>query len=257
MRLLIHREKREIVDGVERVVSKARIYAVSDISKNVQTLLGYVKSADLKKPSGSIIKTDQSKEFIILDAGFTDKHKRLRKFAQTIPLKDIGAIIAETGINKNSVIVEGGVGSGALASALANVAKKVISYEIRDESVKMSESNFKFLEVNNIEIKKKSLYDGIDEADVDVVVLDVPEPHRVVKSAASALAVGGFLVAYCPHVSQVAKFLEAVGKCESLMQQKTVELIERLWVVDSQRSRPKNSPIGHSAFLVFARKVIA
>lgn len=257
MRLLIHREKKEVVDGVNRIVSKARTYAVTDTSKDVQTLLGKVSAKDLQKPSGSIIKTDQNKEFIILDATFIDKHKRLRKFAQTIPLKDIGAIIAETGLNKDSVVVEGGVGSGALASALANVAKKVVSYEIRDESAKMSETNFKFLDIKNVEIKRKSLYDGIDETDVDVVVLDVPEPHKVVEHAADALAVGGFLVAYCPHISQVAKFLAEVDKRDSLIQQKTVELIERLWAVDELRSRPKNSPIGHSAFLVFVRRITA
>jgi len=255
MRLLVHREKKEVVDGVNRIVSKARTYAITDTSKDVHTLLGKISQKDLEKPSGSVIKSDQGKEFVVFDASFIDIHKRLKKFAQTIPLKDIGSIIAETGINKDSVVVEGGVGSGALSASLANIAKKVISYEVRDESEAAAKANFKRLSVSNVEVKRKSLYDGIDETGVDLVVLDVPEAHRVVNHAAKALKVGGFLVAYCPHVSQVGLFLDEVRKSDVLIHEKSVELIERLWAVDELRSRPKNSPIGHSAFLVFVRRI--
>lgn len=257
MRLIIFREKREVVDGVQRTISKARQYAVRDLSKDFDTLNGKFAKKDLSAPSGSIIKTDQGKEALIMDASFIDVHKRLRKFAQTIPLKDIGLILAETGINKDSIIVEGGVGSGALSASLANVAKKVISYEVRDESEKTASENLKEMDIKNVTIKRASLYDDISEKDVDAIILDVPEPWNVVKHAAKALKVGGFLVSYSPSLAQVSKVADEVRKHDVLLYQKSVELIERLWVVDGERLRPKNTPIGHSGFIVFVRKVKA
>ena len=257
MKLLIHREKRENVDGRERIISKQKQYFISDLSRDVETLYGRIKKSDLCSPSGSIIISSSGQEFVVLDVSFVDMYKHLKKFAQTIPLKDIGLIIAETGINKDSVVVEGGAGSAALSIALANVAKCVFSYDIRDECLKMSKSNIEFVGFTNIVLKNADLYEHILERDVDVVCFDVPEPHRAVKNAVVALKVGGFLVNYSIHVSQVQKFVEEVKKHDSLMCVKTVELIERPWAVDEKRLRPNNSGIGHSGFLTFVRKIRA
>ncbi|PIN76033.1 hypothetical protein COV18_01260 [Candidatus Woesearchaeota archaeon CG10_big_fil_rev_8_21_14_0_10_37_12] len=254
MKILIHREKREVVDDKERTVSKEKRYFVDELSKDFPTFYGMIKKADLQK-SGVVIKTDKDQEFIIFDASFIDVHKNLKKFAQTIPLKDIGAIIAETGINKDSVVVEGGVGSAALAIALANVAKQVISYEIRDDCIKTAEENIKQTSTKNIVLKKASLYEGIDEKNVDVVCFDLPEPWHAVKYATKALKVGGFLVNYSIQLSQVQKFVEEVHKQDELYYVKTVELIERPWAIDNKRLRPNNSGIGHSGFLTFVRKI--
>lgn len=255
MKLLIHKEKREIVEGREFIVAKARQYFVTDLSKDVHTLYGAIPKAELSKPSGSVVKADTGKEFILIDASFVDIYKRLRKLPQTIPLKDIGLIIGETGINHESVIVDGGLGSGALASALAHLVKHVTSYEIRDDCIKTSESNIKMLGLTNITIKKKSLYDGIDEKDVDVITLDLPEPWKVIPHAAKALKIGGFLVSYSPSVPQVQDFVNGLQKNDQLLYVKTVELIERLWEIEGRRVRPKSTGIGHSGFISFARKI--
>ena len=255
MKVLIHKEKREVVDGREHVVSKAKQYFVADLSKDLHTLYGRISKEDLSRPSGSVVKSDTGKEFVILDASYIDVYKRFRKLPQTIPLKDIGLIIAETGINSQSLIVDGGVGSGALSASLARVAGKVVSYEIRDDCIKTAQDNLDFAQIKNVEIKKQSLYDGIDESDVDLITLDVPEPWKVVAHAAKALKIGGFIVSYSPSVPQVQDFVEALRKNDSFNYLKSVELIERLWEFDGRRVRPKSTGIGHSGFLVFARRI--
>ena len=257
MKLLIHKEKREIVDGREFIVAKARQYFVTDLSKDVHTLYGTIPKSDLSGPSGSVIKSDTGKEFVLLDASFIDVYKRLRKLPQTIPLKDIGFIVGETGINSQSVVVDGGLGSGALAAALAHIAKHVTSYEIREDCIKTAESNIKMLGLNNVTIKMKSLYDGIDEKDVDLITLDLPEPWKVIPHAAKSLKVGGFLISYSPSVHQVQDFVNELQKHDNLLYLKTVELIERLWEIEGRRVRPKSTGIGHSGFIVFARKIRA
>ncbi len=257
MKVLIHKEKREVVDGREFIVAKGKQYFVTDLSKDVHTLYGTISKAELSKPSGSVIKADNGKEFVLLDASHIDIYKRFRKLPQTIPLKDIGFIIGETGINKESIVVDGGLGSGALSSALAHVVKHVISYEIRDDCIKTAESNIKMIGLTNITVKKKSLYDGIDESDVDLITLDLPEPWKVVPHAVKALKVGGFLVSYSPSVPQVQDFVAEVHKHDKLLYLKSVELIERLWEVEGRRVRPKSTGIGHSGFLSFARRIKA
>lgn len=258
MRLLIHPEKREIVEGREQIVAKEKRYFVTNMEKDVRTLYGVVSKEELRAPSGSVIKTkDTEKEFIILDADFVDIHRRFKKLPQTIPIKDIGLIIAETGINSRSIVVDGGVGSGALAASLGNICKKVFSYDVRADHIKVSKENIELTGLENVEVKQKSLYDGIDEIGVDLVTLDLPEPWKVVEHAKKALRVGGYIVSYSPSVPQVQDFTEKVRQTEGFEILKTVEIIERKWEARGRKVRPKSISIGHSGFLTFARKIKA
>jgi len=255
MRVLIHPEKREVVDGREQIVSKEKRYVIADVTKDVDTFYGKIAKEELQKPSGSTILSSTKKEFIIFDAAFSDAYEKMRKLPQTVPLKDVGIILAETGINTQSTVVDGGVGSGALAASLANVAKHVTSYDVREDCIKVAEKNIKMLGLSNVTIKQQSLYDGIDEADVDLITLDVPQPWKVLEHAQRALKVGGFLVSYSPSVPQVQDFVNALSDYDKFFCIKTVELIEREWEVNGRKVRPKSTGIGHSGFLTFVRKI--
>ncbi|MBI4146069.1 methyltransferase domain-containing protein [Candidatus Woesearchaeota archaeon] len=258
MKVLIHKEKRAIVDGREYIVGDAEQYFVLDTKRDVATKYGTIAKEDLAKPSGSVLKTkDTGKEFILIEADYIDTYKRLRKLPQTIPLKDIGLVIGETGINHESNIVDAGLGSGALAIALARITKHVTSYEIREDHLAVAQENINMLDIKNITVKNKSIYDGIDEKNVDLVTFDLPEPWKAAGHAATALRVGGWLVSYSPSIPQVQDFVTAVEKDERLLMVKTVEIIERLWEIEGRKVRPKSTGIGHSGFLTFVRKVKA
>ena len=70
----------------------------------------------------------------------------------------IGAIITETGINKDSKVLDAGSGSGALSCYLAHIVKEVITYDIEDTAIKTTRENIKFLDLKNIKIRKKDIY---------------------------------------------------------------------------------------------------
>jgi tRNA (adenine57-N1/adenine58-N1)-methyltransferase len=55
------------------------------------------------------------------------------------------------------------------------------------------------LELKNLKVKKKSIYEGIEEKEVDIITLDLPEPWLAVGPAEAALKVGGFIVSYLPQ----------------------------------------------------------
>ena len=230
------------------------IFYVKDITKDYHCQFGFFKKQDLKKKNGSLIKTNKGYEFTLVKASFIDSYKKIKRDAQIISPKDIGVILSYTGINKNSVVVDAGAGSGALCCMLAHVAKKVITYDIREDFIKVVEENKKSLNLKNLIIKHKNLYEGIDEKDVDLIVLDLPEPWNTLEPAA-ALKPGGFLVSYSPSIPQTIDFVNAINCHKNFCHLKTIELIEREWEIQERRVRPKTQMIGHTGFLSFCRRI--
>ncbi|MBU0962599.1 MAG: methyltransferase domain-containing protein [Nanoarchaeota archaeon] len=224
---------------------QGRKYLVED--KNVSLNEGSIKKVKLGKN-----KTHSGKIVYAINPLFVDLVKKIKKGPAIILNKDIGLIITETGINKNSVVLDAGSGSGYLSSYLANICKKVITYENRKEFLKIAKKNFEFLNLKNIEIKQKDIYKGISEKNLDLITLDLMEPWKVLKHASKALKIGGFLICYLPTINQVIKLIKNIK--EPFMIIKTSEVIERKWITD-QRIRPESRLIGHTGFLIFLRKV--
>ena len=238
------------------LMNKNDKFLVKDTSKDYHTKHGYFKKEDLKKAKiGSKIKSNTGKEFTVFNPYFTDLYRKIKRGAQIIPLKDIGLIVAETGVNGKSKVVDAGAGSGALACFLANIVKEVISYEIRKDFIKIVKHNIKFLELKNIKVKNKNIYHGISDRNVDLLVLDLPEPWKAIKTAKKALKTGGFLVSYSTTIPQVADFVNKINKDENFVHVKTSEIIEREWEVDGRKVRPKSQAIGHSGFISFVRRI--
>ena len=236
------------------LISKNDKFLVKDTSKDYHTKHGFFKKEDLKK-SGKGIKTNTGKEFSIFNPFFIDLYRKIKRDAQIIPLKDIGLIVAETGISNKSKVVDAGSGSGALCCFLASIAKEVTTYDIREDFIEIVNYNIKFLNLKNIKIKNKNIYDGIDEKNIDIIVLDLPEPWNAIEAAKNALKAGGFLVSYSPTIAQTADFVNAVNKDENFAHIKTSEIIEREWEIDARKVRPKSQQIGHSGFVSFVRRI--
>src|SRR3989344_164146 len=238
------------------ITKQGRKFYARDLSQDLHTQYGFIKKEDLKKAKeGDLLKSNTNREFYIFNPQFIDLYRKIKRDAQIIPLKDIGFIIAETGINKSSKVLDAGSGSGALACFLAATAKEVVTYEIREDFIEIVKSNIEFLGLKNVKIKNIDIYQKIDDKNIDVVILDLPEPWKALENCAKALKAGGFLVSYSPSVPQVADFVNAVRKNENFVYLKTSEIAEREWEVEERKVRPKSRGIGHSGFLSFARKV--
>jgi tRNA (adenine57-N1/adenine58-N1)-methyltransferase catalytic subunit len=223
--------------------------------QDVHTQYGFVSKEDIEKAApGDVLSTNTGKEMAVIEASFVDMYRRIKRGPQIIPAKDLGLIVSETGINHKSVVLEAGSGSGALTCFLAHLVKKVYTYEIRDDFHEIAASNVKFLGLKNVVMRKGDIYSGIKEKNVDLVVLDLPEPWKVLPHF-SALKHGGFLVSYSPTIPQVGDFISEVRRIPGLMYLKTVEIIERDWEVEDRKIRPKSQAIGHSGFLTFVRRI--
>ena len=178
---------------------------------------------------------------------------KLKRGPQVILPKDIGMIIAYSGVDKNSVCIDAGTGSGWLAVSLARVAKQVYSYDVREDFTAIAEKNKQMLGLDNLILETGDVFKKINEKDADVVTLDMPGSEKALRNAKKALKPGGTVVGYLPHTEQVKKFamkLQSLGFTDI----HTIETIVRDMLVREEGVRPSTKGIWHTAYLVFARK---
>ena len=185
---------------------------------------------------------------------YIPKHyRRLKRAPQVILPKDIGIILAYTGANRESRCLDAGTGSGWLAISLARICKEVVSYDIREDFIKIAERNRLAEGLDNLTIKNADFTKKINEKDFDIVTLDMPNSDKAVKNSYKALKPGGYIVGYLPHMEQVKKFAAALEK-NSFHDINTMEVIMRDMLVRKEGMRPSTKGIWHTAYLVFAEK---
>lgn len=233
--------------------STGKKYLVKDLKEDYHTSFGIISAKDLKGKKSNL-KSSTGKHFTLIDATFPDLWEQFQRGPQIILQKDIGLIIAKTGINKDSEVVDAGGGSGSLCLSLANICKKVTVYEINPEHHKVVQKNITLTGMTNVVLKHDDIYKGIKEKNLDLITLDLPEPWQVTKHAEKALKDGAYLISYLPNLPQVQKFLVSL-RGTSFKVLETVELLERKWVINEQVMRPEFQMLGHTGFITICRKM--
>ncbi len=184
----------------------------------------------------------------------------MKRISGIIYPKDSSFLILWGDIFPGAKVVEGGVGSGAMLLALARIVGekgKVISYEEREDMIDIAAFNLReyFGRIPPwVEIKKANIYQGIEEKEVDRIILDVPEPWEVLPHAANSLQGGGILVTYLPTVLQVVRFSQKTREYPFLPPE-TVELLVRPWYIKGEVARPEHRMVAHTGFLTRVRKI--
>ena len=182
-------------------------------------------------------------------------YKKLKRGPQVILPKDIGIIIAYSGVNKDSICVDAGTGSGWLTVSLGLIAKHVYSYDIREEFSKIAEKNISLLNLKNVTLKIGDITKNISEKNVDIFTLDLPSSEKALKTVKKSLKPGGTVVAYIPHAEQVIKYCKKLSML-SFEEPYIVECILRDILVRKEGMRPSTKGVWHTAYLVFSRKPI-
>lgn len=181
-----------------------------------------------------------------------EPYKRFKRGPQVILPKDIGIIIAYSGVNKQSFCIDAGTGSGWLAVALAMVCKRVVSYDVREDFIRIAEKNKAMAKVDNLEFRNADITKGIKERDADLITLDMPSAEKALGKCKKSLKDGGMVVGYLPHVEQVARFIKRLEK-GGFYDIRTYECMLRDILVRQEGIRPSTKGIWHTAYLVFAK----
>ncbi|MEX0664844.1 MAG: tRNA (adenine-N1)-methyltransferase [Acidimicrobiia bacterium] len=222
---------------------------------------GVVRHDDLiGAPEGMTVRTTLGARLVAVRPTLAEYVLEMPRGAQVIYPKDLGPILVLGDIFPGAVVLESGVGSGALTMALLRAigpTGRVIGYEIRDDFAERARRNVEGLLGADVplHVTVRDVYDGIDEDELDRVVLDLPEPWRVVKHAESALRPGGILIAYLPTIGQVARLREELEESAFGMAQ-SLEVLHRTWHVEGQSVRPDHRMVAHTGFLTSARLLV-
>lgn len=254
---------QKIMEGeyVLLYLDQRRTYLVKvEAGKTFHTHKGFIKFDDvIGKEYGSTVVSSLNVQFTVLKPLLRDYiMKSVRKTQITYP-KDIALIIMFSGIGPGNRVVEAGTGTGALTTALAHYVKpngRVYSYEVRGEFLETAEKNLKRADLADfVELKNKDVAAGIDETDVDAVILDMATPWLVVAHAYKALKPCGTLVSFSPTIDQVVKTVEAL-KENDFIDIETVECLMRGMQTERGKTRPQTLMTAHTGYITFARKTL-
>ena len=212
------------------------------------------------QPEGTVAVTSRGARYLALRPTLAEYVLEMPRGAQIIYPKDLATIALFADIGPGQTVVEAGLGSGALTLVLLRLVGptgRVVSYETREEFARRAQRNIetRLGAGAPLTVRPQDVYLGIEERDVDRVVLDLPEPWRLVDSAGVALRAGGVFCAYVPTVPQAQRVHEALAAHPAFALAETFETLLRPWNIAGPSVRPAHRMVAHTGFLTLARRV--
>src|SRR4029077_19378731 len=170
-------------ERIHLVDKKGRHYAPTLKAGDLYQLSGHKIAHDdlIGKPDGSLATLSGNKTMLALRPTFGDYVLKMPRGAQVLYPKDLALIPMWADIYPGARVFEAGTGSGALTMTLLRAVGErgqVISYEAREDFAQTAMKNIqRYLgPVPNLTLRQTNVYEGIEETDLDRVVLDLPEP---------------------------------------------------------------------------------
>lgn len=238
-------------------VKKRRYLITLEAGGEFHTHSGVLPHDDLLgSPEGASFKSSRGSAMLAIRPTLAEFVLKMPRGAQVIYPKDLGPILMLADIFPGARVLESGVGSGALSMTLVRAGAVVHGYELREDFANRAVKNVgTFLGEQALErytVSQRDVYEGIDEVDLDRVILDLPEPWQAVKHAAKAMHRGGVIVAYTPQITQAVQLREElIGQGFGMVD--TIEVLNRGWHIEGQSVRPDHRMVAHTGFLTSAR----
>ena len=209
---------------------------------------------------GSTVTGSTGRSFVVVRPTLADVVVKMPRGAQVIYPKDLGAILLASDAGPGVRVLESGVGSGALSMALVRAGCSVVGYELREDFAQIAKANVANwtsdgTDESRYRVEIRDVYDGIDETGLDRILLDLPEPWRVVPHAESALRPGGILCSYLPTINQTARLRAALEQSRFGLEQ-TIEVLHRGWHIEDRSVRPDHRMVAHTGFITSARLLL-
>ena len=250
-------------DRVQLTDAKGKLYSIT-LTKGSEwhTHKGMLKHDDLVGiPEGSIVATNQDLKFQAFRPLLADYVLSMPRGATIVYPKDAAMILGVADIKPGLRVLEAGVGSGALSISLLRAIGEegmLHSVEIREDFAEISEKNVSSYfggKPANWNLTIGALQDQTFEADFDRVVLDMLSPWECLDVASKALVPGGVFMSYVATTTQLSKIAEAIKESGNFTEPESSETIVRGWHHEGLAVRPQHRMIGHTGFLIFARRM--
>ena len=250
-------------DRVQLTDAKGKLYSITlTAGAEWHTHKGMLKHDQLVGiPEGSIVVTNGELKFQAFRPLLADYVLSMPRGATIIYPKDAAMILGVADIKPGVRVLEAGVGSGALSISILRAIGEngfLHSVEIRDDFAEISEKNVSSYfgeKPANWKLSVGALQEQQLENNYDRIVLDMLAPWECMDVASNALVPGGVFMSYVATTTQLSRIAEAIKESGNFTEPESSETIVRGWHHEGLAVRPQHRMIGHTGFLVFARRM--
>jgi tRNA (adenine57-N1/adenine58-N1)-methyltransferase catalytic subunit len=239
---------------------------------------------------GSVVTSSGGTAYVALRPLLADFTLSMRRGAAVVYPKDAAQILAMADIFPGARVLEAGAGSGALSCWLLRAigeAGLLVSYERRPDFAEVARGNVDRyfggphpawrLAIGELPAAGLAAGPAAEPAAgpaaglaaesaaatgnlppgerFDRVVLDMLAPWDYADTAAQSLAGGGLICCYVASTTQLSRTVEALREQGSFAEPAASESMVRGWHVDGLAVRPEHRMVGHTGFLVTARRL--
>ena len=253
----------QVGDQVQLTDPKGRHHTITlEAGKMFHTHKGAFSHDELiGAPEGSVVRTTGNTQYLALRPLLPDYVLSMPRGAAVVYPKDAGQIVQMADVFPGARVVEAGVGSGALTCSLLRAvgdAGSVHSYERREDFAEIAAKNVRSFfgaEHPAWELTIGDLAEKLADEEVDRVVLDMLAPWDCVDAVAKSLVPGGVLICYVATTTQLSRTVETLRTHGAFTEPQPWESMVRGWHVEGLAVRPDHRMIGHTGFLVTARRL--
>jgi len=213
-------------------------------------------------PDGSVVTSSSGTVYVVLRPLLADYTLAMKRGATVVYPKDAAQVVAFADVFPGARVIEAGAGSGALSCWLLRAAGPsglVVSYERRPDFAKIASDNVLgfYGELPAWWRPREGDFAVPPEeaGTFDRVILDMLAPWECVPTAAQALDGGGLICSYVATTTQLSRIVEELRTHGGFDEPESWETLRRGWHVEGLAVRPEHRMIGHTGFLVTARRL--
>lgn len=254
-------------DRVQLTDAKGRMNTITlTAGKTFHTHRGHFDHDDLiGVDEGTVVTGTGTTEYLALRPLLSDYVLSMPRGAAVVYPKDAGQVIQMADIFPGARVVEAGVGSGALSMSLLRAVGDdgyLHSFERRREFARIAQANAReffgsdhpawHVTVGDL---AELLPDAEPAGSIDRVVLDMLAPWECLDAVARALTPGGVVIGYVATATQLSRTAEELRADGRFTEPDAWESMVRGWHLDGLAVRPEHRMIGHTGFLLTARRL--
>ena len=211
-------------------------------------------------PDGNVVKSLGGTPYVVFRPLLADFTLAMKRGAAVVYPKDAAQIVAFADVFPGARVLEAGAGSGALSCWLLRAVGEqgtLVSFERRPDFAEIARRNVEQFfggapptwQLVNGEFSPEGL------ADFDRIILDMLAPWDCVDAVASVLAPGGLACCYVATTTQLSRTVETLRGHGGFDEPAAWESLIRGWHVEGLAVRPQHRMVGHTGFLVTARRL--
>jgi len=232
-----------------------------EAGKEFSTKKGQLKHDDMiGQPEGTVLVSSLGGQYQVFRPLLSEYVVSMPRGAAIVYPKDAAHIVTMADIFPGARVVEAGAGSGALTLYLLRAIGadgRLSSYEMREDFAEIARRNVEQVAGRGAPwaLTVGDVREVMAEREVDRLILDMVDPWTCVPLAAERLVPGGIVCAYVATTTQLSLFVETLRANGGFTEPHAWETSMRDWHLEGLAVRPIHGSVGHTAFLVTARRM--